>query len=124
MLKYFMSARKKIFGGGMAAVGFLLSPLSWWNDLLINIPLAYFLASPLGLINRKIFIVGFVGFYWLTNLLGFVLMHLGLIEWRGSVDKTLQQLLKENFPMTFIYTLLMVLVVQFGWVKLPWDYFK
>lgn len=119
-----MSARKKIFGGGMAAVGFLLSPLSWWNDLLINIPLAYFLASPLGLINRKIFIVGFVGFYWLTNLLGFVLMHLGLIEWRGSVDKTLQQLLKENFPMTFIYTLLMVLVVQFGWVKLPWDYFK
>ena len=27
-------------GGFLVVAGFLLSPLSWWNDLVINIPLA------------------------------------------------------------------------------------
>lgn len=32
---------KKLWGGLLFAGGWLLSPLCWWNDLLINLPIAY-----------------------------------------------------------------------------------
>lgn len=37
-----MKHLKKYFKGGLiTAVGYVLSPLSFWNDMLVNIPLAY-----------------------------------------------------------------------------------
>ena len=36
-----MSLGRKIKGGVVAMIGFLLSPLSWWNDAFVNIPIAY-----------------------------------------------------------------------------------
>ena len=35
-----MSWKRKLWGSTLGVIGFLLSPLSWWNDLLVNIPLA------------------------------------------------------------------------------------
>ena len=32
---------QKIKGGILLTVGYLLSPLCWWNDLIINLPIAY-----------------------------------------------------------------------------------
>lgn len=124
MIKFEMVDQKKIVGGLVAIIGFMLSPISWWNDLLVNIPLAYLMASPLGLINKKFFVGAFVLSYWLTNLLGFVLMHFGGLYWRGKTSKMLKQLIIENFPMTIVYTLGMVVLVKIGWVKLPWEYFN
>jgi hypothetical protein len=40
-----MLKKKKIVGAVVAALGFVLSPLSWWNDLFVNIPIAYFLRA-------------------------------------------------------------------------------
>jgi hypothetical protein len=34
---------KKLRGGFLLVIGFLLSPLSFWNDLFFNLPIAYFL---------------------------------------------------------------------------------
>ncbi|MFS8793456.1 MULTISPECIES: hypothetical protein [unclassified Synechococcus] len=32
---------KKLRGGILLILGFMLSPLSWWNDLFFNLPIAY-----------------------------------------------------------------------------------
>lgn len=34
---------KKLRGGFCFVIGYLLSPLCWWNDLIFNLPVAYFL---------------------------------------------------------------------------------
>lgn len=67
----------RVRGGLLVGLGYLLSPLSWWNDAALNIPLAWVLAS----LAERLIPIGFsglfVGFYWLSNLAGFVLLHLG-----------------------------------------------
>ena len=51
-----MNWNRKMSGGVMAFIGFMLSPLSWWNDLFVNVPLAVGFGSdassrrPLGLV--------------------------------------------------------------------------
>src|ERR1035438_1053489 len=35
-----MGWKRKMTGGVVAMIGFMLSPLSWWNDLFVNVPLA------------------------------------------------------------------------------------
>jgi len=35
-----MAWKRKVTGGILGLVGFMLSPLSWWNDLFVNVPLA------------------------------------------------------------------------------------
>src|SRR5438105_1453125 len=39
-----MSWKTKTAGGIMTFIGFMLSPLSWWNDLFVNIPIAWVFA--------------------------------------------------------------------------------
>ncbi|MBI3987969.1 MAG: hypothetical protein HY343_13680 [Lentisphaerae bacterium] len=63
--------------GILATLGFLLSPLSWWNDLWVNLPLAYALASLVSLWNARLFLPALTIAYWLTNLLGLVLLYYG-----------------------------------------------
>ena len=36
---------KKLRGGFFLVVGYLLSPLCWWNDLIFNLPVAYLFAE-------------------------------------------------------------------------------
>jgi len=35
-----MSWKRKVQGGMLGFIGFMLSPLSWWNDAFVNLPLA------------------------------------------------------------------------------------
>ncbi len=57
-----------------AVLGYILSPLSWWNDLLVNIPIALLAAnvihSVMG-VSRELL---FIAVYWLTNVVGLILM--------------------------------------------------
>ena len=39
--------KRKITGGILGVVGFMLSPLSWWNDAVVNLPLALLFAITL-----------------------------------------------------------------------------
>jgi len=52
------------------ALGFILSPLSWWNDLVVNVPLAYILSYPFTILDQSFFLSAFILAYWFTNLLG------------------------------------------------------
>ena len=71
------SIKRRVTGSVLAFVGFMLSPLSWWNDLFVNVPLALAFAWIVSLANERAFQASFVVGYWLTNVLGFVLMHKG-----------------------------------------------
>ena len=35
-----MAWKRKVSGSILAVIGFMLSPLSWWNDAFVNFPLA------------------------------------------------------------------------------------
>ncbi len=47
---------RKARGGLIAMVGYLLSPVSWWNDLFVNIPLAYAFGALVGLVSEDLFL--------------------------------------------------------------------
>ena len=42
----------------LVTAGFILSPLSWWNDLLVNIPLAYLFSLPFSILDESLFLPG------------------------------------------------------------------
>jgi hypothetical protein len=70
-----MQWKRKISGSVVGVIGFLLSPLSWWNDAFVNLPLALGFAWVIALFYKPAFEPSVVIGYWLTNVLGFVLMH-------------------------------------------------
>ena len=73
----FMAWKRKISGGTLATIGFLLSPLSWWNDAFVNIPLALVFAWLVSFFYKPAFTASLIVGYWLTNVLGLVLLHKG-----------------------------------------------
>lgn len=112
---------KKIFfyikNNLMAMVGFLLSPLSWWNDLFVNVPLAYAFAYALGNvlrlfseISRLSFIVLFVGGYWISNLLGMIMLKAGLFNLAGYEKKSGFSL-KWDLIIVFLYSIFISIVI-------------
>src|SRR5258707_6635269 len=72
-----MAWKRKLSGGILAGIGFMLSPLSWWNDLVVNLPLALAFAWVVSWFYKPAFEACVVVGYWVTNVLGFILMHKG-----------------------------------------------
>jgi len=68
--------RKRIGWGVMAVVGYILSPLSWWNDAIVNIPIAFAAAKLLERVGVS-FVAGFYIAYTLTNIAGMVMLIVG-----------------------------------------------
>jgi len=62
-----------VIGSLLGFIGFLLSPLSWWNDAFVNVPLAYVGAWLISFVYKPGFAVAFVFWYWITNILGLFL---------------------------------------------------
>jgi hypothetical protein len=48
-----MGWKRKATGGVLALVGYMLSPLSWWNDLFVNVPLALGFAWLIGWFYKR-----------------------------------------------------------------------
>src|SRR6267378_8287615 len=72
-----MKRKHWVQGGLLGFIGFMLSPLSWWNDAFVNIPLAIGFGWLVACLHKPLFQPAVVVGYWLTNVLGFVLMHKG-----------------------------------------------
>lgn len=64
----------------LLGLGWLLSPLCWWNDLVINLPLAYALARLVQHWWPDGFAAGLVVGYWLSNVVGILLMQSGALQ--------------------------------------------
>lgn len=108
---------KKIKNYFLLTFGYLLSPLSWWNDLFINIPIAYIFSIPFDFINHHLFIVIFIINYWLTNVIGFVLMHRGISNAINSKQKKLDII--KNILITVVYTVVVIILILANIIKSP-----
>ena len=113
-----MSWKRKVGGGILGIVGFMLSPLSWWNDLFVNVPLALAFAWLISFLYRPAFEVSLIVGYWLTNVLGFVLMHKGTRWLRSPEEKaeTQRELVKDLW-ISLAYTAFIVLLIKLGVLK-------
>ena len=117
--------KRKVKGGILATIGYLLSPLSWWNDLIINLPLAYLFGLLFGLISKSLFLPMIIFGYWLTNVAGFMIMHHGLKDLKSKKKSkpTKNELLKD-IGISLLYTIIVVILVWIGWLKFPTEYFR
>lgn len=104
----------------LLAVGWLLSPLCWWNDLLINLPIALGFARLVSLLNPSWLIPALISGYWLSNLVGIVLMQNGALALATEGRKT--QPAREiawGLLSSSVYTLAILLAVKLHWLALP-----
>ena len=111
-------------GGLIAVIGFMLSPLSWWNDLFVNVPLALAFAWCVSLVHAGLFVPSLIAGYWLTNILGFVLMHKGAQQMLSGERKsyTRRDLLRDG-GISILYTGLILALVESGVLKPIQSYF-
>ena len=113
-----MPWKRKLSGGTLAFIGFMRSPLSWWNDLFVNIPLALAFAWLVSLFWPAVFTASFVLGYWLTNVLGLVLMQKGAQQALSETPKPYtRRQLAADLGISLAYTLLIVALIQHGVLK-------
>jgi hypothetical protein len=119
-----MSLKRKIHGGALAFVGYMLSPLSWWNDMFVNVPLALVFAWVVSAFYKPAFGPSLVIGYWLTNVLGFVLMHKGAQTLLSEEERrySRRDLLKD-LTISLLYTVIIVALLKFGVLKPFQGYF-
>ena len=120
--------KRRIIAGSLLGVfGFILSPLSWWNDAFVNLPLAYLCAWLVSLIFEPAFAMAFIISYLVTNVLGFVLMHKGICQAlrddcsKGSYWK---KRFRTDLLVTVFYTVMVVTLLKFGLILPLQDYMR
>jgi hypothetical protein len=108
-----MSWKRRFSGGLLASIGFILSPLSWWNDLVVNIPLALVFAWVVSFFNERIFEASLILGYWLTNIIGLLLMHKGVKQLlSGKAEAATRRELIKDLIISLLYTGLIVVLVK------------
>jgi hypothetical protein len=113
-----MAWKRKVSGGILATIGYLLSPLSWWNDAFVNIPLALLFAWLVSFFYKPAFIPSLIIGYWLTNVLGFLLMHQGARQMLSKEPSTgTRRELLTDIVVSLIYTAVILALVKWGILK-------
>ncbi len=104
-----ITARRLLYSTS-ALIGYVLSPLSWWNDLVVNVPLAMAIAGVLNHITGLDMSLLFIVSYWLTNIIGMVMMITGGAgALRGRVTR---RDVLVSIAASMIYTLVAVIVLD------------
>ena len=117
--------KRKVAGGTLAVIGYMLSPLSWWNDMFVNVPLALVFAWLVSLFYRPAFEVCVIVGYWLTNVLGLVLMHKGAEKVLSEKDKAYSRRdLLRDVCISLLYTALIVTLLKLKILQPIEYYFK
>ncbi|HUA38436.1 MAG TPA: hypothetical protein VMA35_08615 [Candidatus Sulfopaludibacter sp.] len=120
-----MAWKRKLSGGILATIGYLLSPLSWWNDAFINIPLALVFAWVVSFFYRPAFALSLIIGYWLTNVFGFVLLHKGTRQvFSEKPPPDPRRELLTDVMVSLAYTGVIIALVKFGILKPFAGYFK
>lgn len=116
---------RKIIGGFLIVVGFILSPLSWWNDLVVNVPISYTIAWLMSLLSGSLFSYAFVGAYWLTNIAGLLMMHRGyhFIRTGEEIPKYTRREFLQDLFIALGYTVLIIALIKLGILKPLEGYF-
>ena len=94
-------------------IGWILSPFTFWNDAFVNIPLSYIAANLLLRTLHVRFVPAMLVCYWVSNILGLVMMYLsgrGLVKNREDLRRELR-----NFLVTMaIYSIVLVILARAG----------
>ena len=112
--------KKRLIPGIVFVVGYILSPLSWWNDLFINLPLAYLLGNLTNFFFPGSFQIGMILAYWLSNLAGILFMMWGGSRLLGKQPPQKRELW-ISVAVSILYTLGLYLLMHWGIVK-PFEF--
>jgi hypothetical protein len=120
-----MAWKRKVSGGVLALIGYMLSPLSWWNDAFVNLPLALVFAWLVSFFYKPAFEACLIAGYWLTNVLGFVLLHKGAEKVFSEKDKAYSRRdLLRDVGISLLYTALIVALLKLKVLKPMQDYLQ
>ncbi|SRR5258706_21754 len=121
-----MKEKHWVHGGLLGFIGFMLSPLSWWNDAFVNIPLAIGFGWLVATIYKPAFQGAVVIGYWLTNVLGFVLMHKGAekVLHGDNARPYSKKALVRDLLISLAYTAVIVVLLKMGVLHPIEDYLK
>ena len=116
-----MNSLKKLKGLVLVGLGFMLSPLSWWNDLFFNLPIAYFFGYICGQFSANLFLPCAIAGYWLSNVLGIFLMQLGVLDvvQEQSQERNFKKELLMGLASSTVYTAIILLLLQFHILSTP-----
>ena len=106
----------------LLALGWLLSPLCWWNDLVINLPLAWLVGRLLAFWQPSWFTPGLVLGYWLSNVAGILLLQSSALEVFRDDEATPRDRRREllvGLATSTAYSLLVLGLVQLGVLHTP-----
>ena len=118
---------KNIRSGLLLLVGYLLSPLCWWNDLVFNLPIAYLFGYLCNWIYPGSLLPGAIAGYWLSNIIGILMMQFGAIDVfqsssQGEAESEPRNFKKDlltGFVTSTIYTLIILTLVQLKILDAP-----
>jgi hypothetical protein len=115
------TALKRLRGGFLLVLGYLLSPLSWWNDLFFNLPFAYGLGYLVSRFVPNLFLPAAIAGYWLSNVAGILLMQLGIMDvFQGEAkERNLKKELFTGVVSSTVYTLVILGLIHFHILETP-----
>ena len=116
---------KKIRGGLLLAIGYLLSPLCWWNDIFFNLPIAYAFGYICSWLSPDLLFPCTIVGYWLSNIAGILLMQLGTLDVLADKpkEKNLKKELLTGLVSSTVFTLVIVALIHFNVLETP-DFFS
>jgi hypothetical protein len=119
--KVSMNIGKKLRGGFLLVLGYLLSPLCWWNDLLFNLPIAYFFGYLCSLLSPKLLFPCTILGYWLSNIIGILLIQYGSVDMfqQENKERNFKKELFNSLASSTAYTLVIVLLIQLKIIDTP-----
>jgi hypothetical protein len=112
---------KKLRGGFLLVIGFLLSPLSFWNDLFFNLPIAYCFGYACSLLSPDLLLPCSILGYWLSNIAGILLMQVGAVDvfQEQAKERNLKKELLTGLVSSTVYSLVIFALVQFNILPTP-----
>ncbi len=106
---------RRAYGAFLFLVGYLLSPLTWWNDALVNLPIAWAVASAAAWLYPPLFTTALVVAYWGTNLAGLLLMGTGGA--RAAAGQLRGRTGRWLIVGSMAYTIAILALVRVGWIR-------
>lgn len=105
---------KKLRGGFFFVIGYLLSPLCRWNDLIFNLPVAYLFGYICSLLSPNLLVPCSIVGYWLSNVAGIVLMQVGAVDvLQGQPKRNLKKEIVTGLLSSTAYTLVIMALIYF-----------
>lgn len=112
---------RKLRGSLLLIIGYLLSPLCWWNDLFFNLPVAYFFGFICSLLSPNLLVPCSIVGYWLSNVAGILLMQVGTVDvfQKQTKERSFKKDLFTGLASSTVYTFIIMALMQFDIIHSP-----